>query len=259
MIRFTILVVIGVIANTPQIGAQPVDTNQESLEVIDSRSENIVRSMGGFLGGLPQFSFVANVNYDRELETGQLVEAHEIHEVSVRRPGQLRATVLGENGLRAAIINKGTATLVDPLSRKYFQCAVPETLGEAIDVLVIDLGLSLPSADFIYADPDQLFLADVVRSEYLGVVMLDEQACHHMAFVQDGLEWQLWVSTGVHPLPKRISLRYIDRPGSPRFSASLQWRLSDVVYGETAFNFVVDDMMQSVDSISQFVPEKSGE
>ncbi|MEM1109507.1 MAG: DUF2092 domain-containing protein [Planctomycetota bacterium] len=258
-IKIIITMLLGIVLNNAPASAQSTDTDLQPSTPTEIQGEEIVRSMGNFLDGLSQFSFVANVNYDRALPSEQLIEVHEIHEVAVRRPGQLRATVLGENGLRAVVINNGTATLVDPISRKYFQCSVPESLGEATDVLVIDLGLSLPNADFIYEDAGTLLLADVKRSEYLGVVLLDGQACHHIAFAQDGLDWQLWVSAGVHPLPQRISLQYVDRPGKPRFSASLEWHLSGVRYGDTAFTFVADDTMQLLNSIDEFLLRKDSE
>lgn len=239
--------------------AYPRTTLAESVQSIDERTRDIVTLMGEFLDDLPQFAFTAKVRYDRALEAGTLVEAHEVHHVAVKRPGQLRATVLGDSGLRAALISDGTATLVDPVSRRYFQCEVPKSVGGAVDVLVIDLGLSLPSADFIYEDSASTLLADVESSEYLGVVPIDGAPCHHMVFLQEGLEWQLWVSAGVHPVPNRISMRYTDRPGAPRFSASLDWNLATTRYSDSAFAFIVDDGMTVIESIEDFVKKGDGE
>lgn len=248
--RAVLLPCIAAIATSVTFAAATV---AESVRGVDDRSRAIVASMGDFLDELPQLAFKAEVQYDRTLESGTMVEVHEQHDVAVKRPGQLRATVLGEAGLRAAIISQGTATLVDPASGRYFQCEVPETLGEAVDVLVIDLGLSLPSADFIYRDAATTLLADVESSEYLGVAVVDGAPCHHMVFVQEGLEWQLWVSAGVHPVPNRISMRYTDRPGAPRFSASLDWDVTSTSYADSAFTFIADDTMTSIESIEELV------
>lgn len=219
---------------------------------IDSKSKEVLNSMSRFLDGLDQFSFTARVQYDRTTESGQLVEVHEQHDVAVQRPGRLRATVLGEEGVRAVIVNDGTLTLVDPLTKEYFQAAAPGTVGDAVDVMVVDLGMSLPNADFVYRNSDEILTANATGSEYLGVVVLDGRPCHHLAFIQPGLHCQVWVSAGVHPTPSRISLQYVDQPGAPRFSATLDWQLAGITFDQSAFTFIPDDSMRSVETIEEF-------
>ncbi|MEM1185922.1 MAG: DUF2092 domain-containing protein [Planctomycetota bacterium] len=242
---------VGALAGIAMFAASDASATTEFA--VDERSQSIVLGMGEFLSGLRQLSFTATVWYDRVLDSGKIVEVHEVHEIAVKRPGKLRATVLGENGLRAAIVGDGVATIVDPVSHRYFQCAVPPSVGGAVDVMVIDLGLSLPSADFVYDDSGASMLGAVETSTYLGIVPIDGEPCHHMAFSQEGLEWQLWVSAGVHPTPTRISLRYTDRPGAPRFTADLDWQLSTVAFDDSAFTFVPDHGMTSVGTFDELL------
>ncbi|MEO1535216.1 MAG: DUF2092 domain-containing protein, partial [Planctomycetota bacterium] len=130
-----------------------IATQRHTESQADDRSEALLTTMGRFLAARDQFSFVAEVVYDRPLPTGQLVETRERHEISVRRPGSLRATVLGENGVRLALLRDGVLTIADPVRRRYFEATAGGSLGDAVDVLVIDLGLSLPGADLVHEAP----------------------------------------------------------------------------------------------------------
>ncbi|MEM1330950.1 MAG: DUF2092 domain-containing protein [Planctomycetota bacterium] len=216
---------------------------------IDPQTASVLTAMDRFLNDVPQFSVSAGVTYDRTLESGQLVEVSEQHEVSVLRPGSLRATVLGADGVRLALVHEQTITLVDPIGQTYFQAEAEGTLGEAVDVMVIDLGLSIPIADLMYENPAVSMTSEVVESRYLGVVPLDGVPCHHLSFRQDGLEWQMWVAAGVHPTPLRLVIHYTDRPGTPRFSASLAWTLNQTQFDESAFTFSPSEGYRAIDDI----------
>ncbi|MEM9348277.1 MAG: DUF2092 domain-containing protein [Planctomycetota bacterium] len=254
-----ILVVLALFLLVFTVTTSSADEDGEKQEQIDPRSEQVLAAMGQHLGGLKQFAFTADVSYDSTTESGQLIEMNERHSVAVKRPGQLRATVLGKNGIRLAIINNKMLTLYDRNSGKYFQAGVPADLDGAIDSLVIDLGMSLPSADFVYADPASVMKAQVKSSTYLGVTLLKEQPCHHLAFKQDGLHWQLWVSAGAHPVPVRITMQYIKRAGSPRFSADLAWETNGMTFSDLAFTFIPDDSAVQVKTVKELGFEEVSE
>ncbi|MEM9083387.1 MAG: DUF2092 domain-containing protein [Planctomycetota bacterium] len=144
--------------------AYAATTLTESVQSLDDRSREIVTSMGDFLDELSQFAFTAKVEYDRTLESGTLVEAHEVHDVAVKRPGQLRATVLGESGLRAALISEALRlSLILPRGDiSNAKCPIRSARLLMSWPLTWDC---IPSADFIYRDAATTLLADVKTSE----------------------------------------------------------------------------------------------
>lgn len=233
---------VGVIASASSVRADDSDHS-----TIDGRTQNVLAAMNQFLRDRQQFRFDASITYDRELESGQLLEVHESHQVAVQRPGSLRATVLGDDGARLAFVHSGTVTIVDPIRQKYFQAGVPDDLDGAVDVMVIDLGLALPSADFVSGDPVKSLTSRSPSSRYVGISMIDGTACHHMAFAEDGLEWQLWVSAEMQPVPRRITIQYVDRPRNPRFIATLDWAFDSIQYPDTAFEFTASEDMTRVE------------
>ncbi|MEM9064086.1 MAG: DUF2092 domain-containing protein [Planctomycetota bacterium] len=234
-------------------GVQPATASEGQAR---PQAEAILGSMGQMLSGLEQFSFVADVTYDRFGESGGLLETHERHEVSVRRPGDLRATVIGHGGALAALVRNGTLTIIDPLRNQYFQADATGTLGDAIDTMVIDLGLSLPTADLLYDNPAETLLAQATTATYAGVTPIDGVPCHHLAFSQDGLNWQVWIDSGVYPLPLRVVMQYTDLPERPRFAADLKWTLSSLPYQDTAFTFEPTSAMTQVADIESIVPNR---
>ncbi len=63
---------------------------------------------------------------------------------------------------------------------------------------------------------------------YVGLHEVDGVKSHHLAFRQDGADWQIWIQDGDQPLPRKIVITYKDLPGTPQFVAFLdKWNLSD--------------------------------
>lgn len=235
--------------------AAELETIQSAgIAATDDRVAMLLESMNDYLIEREQFRFTADVVYDRQSRSGQLIEVHETHDVAVQRPGSLRATVLGGDGARLAFVHDGTLSIVDPIRDVYFEAGVPGSLDEAIDVMIIDLGLSLPSADFVSEDPVRSLTARVTRSEYIGVSMITGVPCHQIAFAQDGLAWQLWISADLKPVPRRISMQYLDRPRNPRFSATLAWSFDETPYPASSFHFLTDSSMKKAETISEVIP-----
>ena len=54
------------------------------------------------------------------------------------------------------------------------------------------------------------------------------QTCHHLAFQQEHLDWQLWVDArGTRAVPRKLVITYKNEPGDPQFSATFDdWDLA---------------------------------
>ena len=65
-----------------------------------------------------------------------------------------------------------------------------------------------------------------VQSGYLvGARPVNGTACHHLAFSQEAIDWQIWIEDGPMPLPRRLVLTYKDEPGAPQYRAEFTWEL----------------------------------
>ena len=62
-------------------------------------------------------------------------------------------------------------------------------MDEALD----RTGMVIPLADFLYSDVYDRLMGSVQRGVYLGVHDVDGIPCHHLAFEQETIDWQLWI------------------------------------------------------------------
>ena len=68
--------------------------------------------------------------------------------------------------------------------------------------------------------------------------MIDGVDCHHLAFRNTEVDWQIWVAVGDKPLPKKyvITSRWIT--GAPQYSTTMSWNLTPDSL-DNIFTFVV--------------------
>ena len=57
--------------------------------------------------------------------------------------------------------------------------------------------------------------------KYVGLGYVGEEKCHHLAFVRENIDWQLWVSTGEKPSPRKMVITYKEMPGEPQYTLQL--------------------------------------
>jgi hypothetical protein len=46
-------------------------------------------------------------------------------------------------------------------------------------------------------------------------------SCHHLAFSQETIDWQIWIEDGPRPVPRKLVITYKTEPGSPQYVARL--------------------------------------
>ena len=106
----------------------------------------------------------------------------------------------------------------------------------------------LPLVDLLYSDPYAVLIEGVTYGRYLGIHQAAGVACHHLAFSQDTIEWQIWIDAGEKPLPRKLVISYVQEPGEPQYSAVIRrWNLESSV-PEGLFTFEAPEGAQKVDA-----------
>ena len=91
----------------------------------------------------------------------------------------------------------------------------------------------------VYRIPQKFGHGTVIGSVETGYRVgqreIDGVSCHHLAFTQENLDWEIWIEDGPRPLPRKLLINYKSEPGSPRYAArlsawDLQPRLSDAYF-----------------------------
>jgi hypothetical protein len=90
------------------------------------------------------------------------------------------------------------------------------------------LGIDLPLIDLAMSDPYQNATAKVQGSRYYGISPVLGVPCHHLAFTQENVDWQVWIEDGPQPLIRKFVITQKNEPGAPEFTALItRWNMTD--------------------------------
>ena len=142
-----------------------------------------------------------------------------IEDVALRRPGGLYVEWHGDLGDRQFWYDGKSVTLYDPAAPFYATEAAPPDIDSMLDSLVPRLDFAPPLADFLYNDPYQTARRKVQYGFYLGINDVNGRSCHTLAFVEQDIDWQIWIDTGPQLIPCKLVITYKTQPGQPQFAA----------------------------------------
>jgi hypothetical protein len=187
---------------------------------VEPQAERILRQMGEYLGAAEEFRFQASVTYD------EFVEAQEVQyggavDVVVRRPDGLRVEYDGDER-RNRVVYDGERIIVHHLGKNLYAAVESDAgIDDAVDRVFELSGFSVPIADLVYADPYEVLIENVEAGFVVGRHAVDGILCHHLAFSQDALDWQIWIEDGPRPVPRKLVITYKNEPGSPQYVARI--------------------------------------
>ena len=96
-----------------------------------------------------------------------------------------------------------------------------------LDFVMDEYDVTIPLADLLFSDPYETLTEHVESGEYLGLAVVGGTTCHHLAFRQDEIDWQIWIDVGSPSLPRKIVITYRELRGQPQYCATLtEWNLS---------------------------------
>jgi len=214
---------------------------------VEARADQELKRMGAFLAGLPHFALEAEETFD-ELPQGQLRrQLTNVRRIAVERPNHVAADATGDTLNRASWYDGRTVTVLDKEHNVYATIDAPGTIDATLDKLADEYGVEQPLADFLFADPYAVLMAGVTYGRYLGIHQAAGVACHHLAFSQDTIEWQIWIDAGEKPLPRKLVISYVQEPGEPQYEAVIRrWNLESKA-PEGLFTFEAPEGAQKID------------
>ena len=194
---------------------------------IDPKADQVLRSMSRTLDAAQGLSFQAVGVMDEPARTGQLVQFTRHSRVVVRRPDGLFVDTTGDDVNRSCWYDGETLTLLNKTTKQYASIQAKNTIEKTHDYIVEEYGLTMPLADFIFSDAYKSMIAQVHSGGYVGLHEVNGDACHHLAFHQEDIDWQIWIDAGESAVPRKLHITYIDEAGKPGYTATLdQWDLA---------------------------------
>jgi len=189
---------------------------------IEAHADRLLKEMGAYLKSADAFTFHTESSYDAVDHNGQKIRYGGTTDVALRRPDCLRSAFNGDERQTQTFYDGKTVTIYSAAVNMYAVTNVPPEIDSAIDMIVDKYGFSVPLADLVYADPYNILIANVIEGRWVGRHSIAGVPCNHLAFVQESIDWQIWIEEGTRPVPRQVLITYKDEPGWPQYLARLQ-------------------------------------
>ena len=211
-------------------------TSPQKTELIDPVAVDALNQMGTYLRSLKDFQVTAALTSEDVLSDGEKLTYAHTTNILAAMPNKLRIDTQGDQKSRLVLYDGKTFTLFARRAGYYATADAPPTIGELIDVASDKYGIDIPLLDlFLWGGP-RASTGEITEASDFGPSDVSGITCEHYAFRQPGLDWQVWVQLGEHPLPKKLVLTTTTDDARPQHISVLTWNLAPS-YNDVAFVF----------------------
>lgn len=209
----------------------------DTTEAVNPKVIDKVVEMGDYLRSLPDFRVDATIERDVVLDNGQKIKTLGSTEMVVQGRSHLYARAQSDTQNREYFYNGKQLTQYSPALKYYTTVKAPPKIVDTLNQIEDYYGLRLPMEDLFLFGRDQSQIDAIKSAAYIGPSTVNGQVCDHLAFRQDGADWQLWVAHTGKPLPCKLVITTTDDDSKPEYSAVYRWNLTPGIK-ESSFTFV---------------------
>jgi hypothetical protein len=207
-----------------------------AASAVDPASIQALKDMGAHLQTLKRFSVATEVTGERVLADGQKLQHTATAKMNVQRPNKIRALMKSARSTREIIYDGKTVTLFTPAQKYYSTVAFTETIGGLIDKLEARFGVEMPLSDlFLFGTPEAP-LDKIESAMNAGQDFIDDDLCDHYAFRQGKVDWQIWITVGSKPLPRKLVITNRADEARPQSVHTIDWNLKPT-FKDSVFTF----------------------
>ena len=219
---------------------------------VDPASIQALKDMGAYLQTLKRFRVSTEVTGERVLADGQKLQHTATADLDVDRPKKLRATMHSPRSERVLVFDGKVATLYLPAQKYYSTVELDDNISGLIERLEARYGVQIPLSDLFLWGTAAAPVDKIESAMNAGQDFVDGTLCDHYAFRQGTIDWQIWISTGKKPLPRKIVVTRRDDEARPQSVSLLDWNLKPA-FTDSAFKFTPPKGVTKID----FIPRKT--
>lgn len=235
---------LAVIVTASVMGFFPVTPNLTLAQTssIEVEAENSLEKMLNYLKSQSSLSFQADIAQDLVFSNGQKIQLGGTANVKVRRPDKFNIDYQGDLRHVRFYFDGKTFTMEGLTNNVYANFSAPsdvDNIDTVVDRIGEKLNITLPLGEIISTKNDlESIRQRTISGVYVGESMVNGIACHHLAFRQENLDWQIWIEKGNQPVPRKLVITYKKEPSSPQYSALLSnWNFNPISAQNPAFFF----------------------
>ncbi len=215
---------------------------------VEPRVDELLRAMGHALADAERFEVHAEATFDEVAPNGQKIQFGNSVDLALWRPNRLQADFEGDRNSVRFFYDGETMTMFDRAGGRYDEHPAPRSLDRALEVAMQRYGTTVPLGDMLYADPYATLIEYVLAGEYVGLHRVEGVPCHHLAFQQRNIDWQVWIEEE-RKLPRKflVTVKWAD--GAPQYTTVFSnWRFPDA-FPEDRFDFEPPKGARKVDAL----------
>ena len=149
--------------------------------------------------------------------------------------------------VKKLIYNGETMTMYNKARNAYAKLDMPATIEGMIDTMATKYGVVLPLGDLVLPNAYGALTKDTISGQYMGLHMIGNDPCHHIAFTQDAIDWEIWIEQGDKPAPRKFRIIYKKQPGKPRFTATMSSWVEVPKFPASMFEIAIPADAEQVD------------
>ena len=237
-----ILLALALACSRPAENPAPTASNNDPDQLLRQMSEKLAQAKS--------LSF----NVDRKLDAA-LVEGSNIAEnaqivISVSRPGKFQAKSDSKDNVRQIFFDGQNLSIYDETMKLYATVPVSGTIDDAVAKIDEKYGFTPPLAEFILSDPYAVLSKQIKSKAYTGKENIAGVDCHHLSFVGDVADSELWIGSA-DLLPRKLVATFKDREGSPQLQADFSnWNLAAPL-DDNIFAFVAPKDAEKIEMVTE--------
>jgi hypothetical protein len=231
----------------PGIYAEPAPaaTSQAAVNAVDPAAIQALKKMGAHLQTLQRFQIRTELSSETVLEDGQKLQQSSSAEIQVQRPNKLRAVMRSARAERELIYDGKTVTLYTPALKYYATTALAGNIGGMVDQLEARYGVQIPLSDLFLWGTDAAPLDKIESAMNAGQDFIGKDLCDHYAFRQGKVDWQIWITTGDAPLPRKLVITSRADEARPQSVSYMAWTLKPT-FTDAIFKFTPPKGAQAI-------------
>ena len=203
---------------------------------VDPASIQALKDMGAFLQTLQRYSVATEVTGENVLADGQKLQHTATAKMDVARPNRIRALMQSARSEREIIYDGKMVTLYTPAQKYFSTVEFTGTLSELIEKLEERYGVEIPLSDLFLFGTPAAPLDKIESAMNAGQDFIDDDLCDHYAFRQGKVDWQIWITTGSKPLPRKVVITNRTDEARPQSVSLIEWNLKPT-FKDSVFKF----------------------
>lgn len=214
----------------------PEDPAQSVANAVNPASIQALKEMGAHLQSLKRFTVSTELTGEQVLADGQKLQHSATADIDVHRPNRLRARMFSARSEREIFFNGKLATLYTPAQKYYSTVEFTGTVDGLVSKLEERYGVEIPLSDlFLWGTPAAL-LDKIDSAMNAGQDFIGDDLCDHYAFRQGTFDWQIWITTGSKPLPRKLVIINRADEARPQSVSLIKWNLKPT-FKDSVFTF----------------------